>query len=136
MGDDVYIGKYCTLECNGSIGNGVMIANHVGLIGRHDHDFTVVGKSVRATPWIGDIDYRGRGRTERLVIADDVWIGFGAIVLSGVEVGRGAIVAAGSVVTSSVPPYAIVAGVPAHQIGSRFSSEQQLEHERLLSLKK
>ena len=52
-------------------------------------------------------------------IADYVWIGAGAIVLKGVEIGKGAIVAAGAVVTKNVPPYAIVGGVPARKIGDR-----------------
>ena len=52
-----------------------------------------------------------------VVIEDDVWIGAGAIVLPGVTVGRGSIVAAGAVVTRSIEPHTIVAGVPARQIG-------------------
>lgn len=48
-----------------------------------------------------------------IVVEDDVWIGFGAIILAGVTIGRGAIIGAGSVVNKDVPPYAIVGGVPA-----------------------
>lgn len=129
VGDDVYIGKGCTIECNGSIGNGVMIANRVGLIGRHDHDFRAVGKTIRNSPWIGDADFRAELRNERLIIHDDVWIGYGSIVLSGVIVGRGAIVAAGSVVTKNIPPYAIAAGVPARVVGERFDNETITKHE-------
>ena len=50
-------------------------------------------------------------------IADDVWIGYGAAILKGVQLGRGAIVGAGSVVTSDVPPWTIVAGIPARPVG-------------------
>lgn len=58
-------------------------------------------------------------KREKVVIGNDVWIGANAIVLPGVEIGEGAIVAAGSVVTKDVPPYAIVAGVPAKLIKER-----------------
>lgn len=58
-----------------------------------------------------------------IVVKDDVWIGFRTTVMSGVTIGQGAVVAAGSVVTKDVPPYAIVAGVPAKVIKYRFSTE-------------
>jgi acetyltransferase-like isoleucine patch superfamily enzyme len=58
-----------------------------------------------------------------IVVDDDVWIGYGATILSGVHIGQGAIVAAGAVVTKDVPPYAIVGGVPAKVIKYRFSEE-------------
>lgn len=58
-----------------------------------------------------------------IIIDDDVWIGQGATVLSGVHIGQGAIVAAGAVVTKNVPPYAIVGGVPAKVIKYRFEPE-------------
>lgn len=63
-----------------------------------------------------------------IIIDDDVWIGYRAMVLSGVHIGQGAVVAAGTVVTKDVPPYAIVGGVPAKVIKYRFSPEviQQL----------
>jgi acetyltransferase-like isoleucine patch superfamily enzyme len=58
-----------------------------------------------------------------VVIGSDVWIGRGAKILGGVTVGDGAVIAAWSVVTKSVPPYTIVAGVPARAIRQRFSQE-------------
>ena len=58
-----------------------------------------------------------------IVIDDDVWIGYGSIIMSGVHIGQGAIVAAGAVVAKDVPPYAIVGGVPAKVIKYRFSPE-------------
>ncbi|MGO4961220.1 CatB-related O-acetyltransferase [Jeotgalibaca porci] len=58
-----------------------------------------------------------------IILEDDVWIGFGTVVLSGVCIGKGAVVAAGSVVTKDVPPYAIVAGVPAKVIKYRFDQD-------------
>lgn len=57
-------------------------------------------------------------------IGNDVWIGHGAVLLAGVKIGDGAIVAAGAVVTKDVEPYAIVGGAPAKLIRYRFSEEQ------------
>ena len=67
-----------------------------------------------------------------IVVGEDAWIGAGTILLSHCRIGRGAVVAAGAVVSKPVPPYAVVAGVPAKIIATRFSLEQILEHERSL----
>ena len=61
-------------------------------------------------------------READVVIEDDVWLGANVIVTSGVRIGRGAIVAAGAVVTKDVPPYAIVGGVPAKVLRMRLPS--------------
>lgn len=58
-----------------------------------------------------------------IVIEDDVWIGDRSVILSGVRIGKGAVVAAGSVVTKDIEPYSIVGGVPARVIKYRFSKE-------------
>ena len=58
-----------------------------------------------------------------IIVEDDVWIGYGAIILSGVHIGQGAVVAAGAVVTKDVPPYAIVGGNPAKVLRYRFEQE-------------
>ncbi len=58
-----------------------------------------------------------------IIVHDDVWIGINSTIMSGVEIGQGAIIAAGSVVTKDVPPYAIVGGVPAKVIKYRFEQE-------------
>lgn len=58
-----------------------------------------------------------------IIIADDVWIGYNAIILSGVHIGQGAVIAAGAVVSHDVPPYAVVGGVPAKIIKYRFKKE-------------
>lgn len=58
-----------------------------------------------------------------IIVEDDVWIGYGATIMSGVHIGQGAVIAAGAVVTKDVPPYAIAGGVPAKIIKYRFSSE-------------
>lgn len=130
IGENVYIGKYCSLETDLEIGNDVLIGNNVGLIGKYDHDYSCLGKSIKDSPWIGDADYQFKGKGLKIVIEKDVWIGYGSIVVSGVHIGRGAIVAAGSVVLKDVEPYSIVAGNPASVISKRFDSEQIKEHEK------
>ena len=67
-----------------------------------------------------DIPMNAQGAVERMItIEDDVWIGYGAIILGGVTIGNGSIVAAGAVVTTDVQPYTIVGGVPAQSIKCR-----------------
>ena len=67
-----------------------------------------------------------------IIIGEDAWVGAGTILLSHCQIGRGAIVAAGAVVSKPVPPYAVVAGIPAKIIATRFTLEQILEHESIL----
>jgi serine acetyltransferase len=62
--------------------------------------------------------------SQAVTIGHDVWIGARVLVLGGVNIGIGAVVAAGAVVTKDVPPYAIVAGVPARIIRYRFNEDQ------------
>jgi acetyltransferase-like isoleucine patch superfamily enzyme len=61
-----------------------------------------------------------------VVVEDDVWVGCGAVILKGVRLGRGSVVAAGAVVNRDVLPYTIVGGVPAKIIGVRFSDLETL----------
>ena len=67
-----------------------------------------------------------------IVVGEDAWVGAGTILLSHCQIGRGAVVAAGAVVTKPIPPYAVVAGVPAKIIATRFSIQQILQHESML----
>ena len=67
-----------------------------------------------------------------IIVGEDAWVGAGTILLSHCQIGRGAVVAAGAVVSKPVPPYAVVAGVPAKIIATRFTIEQILEHEKQL----
>jgi acetyltransferase-like isoleucine patch superfamily enzyme len=127
IGNGVYIGKDVFIETNCEIGNYCLIANRVAIVGRCDHDFRTVGTPVRFSPWIGGKLAAKDLPDECAVIEDDVWLGYGAIVLSGVRIGRGAIVAAGSVVTKDVVPYDVVAGNPARAIGRRFADEVTMQ---------
>lgn len=59
----------------------------------------------------------------KIILGDDVWVGHSATILSGVTVGQGAVIAAGAVVTKTIPPYTIVGGIPAKIIKYRFSPD-------------
>lgn len=132
IGDGTYIGRWCTIETDGRIGRDVLIANAVGIVGRLDHDFRAVGISVRRSPWVGEDLFSRREEQGEALIGDDVWIGYGAIILSGARIGRGAIIAAGSVVIGEVPPYEIWAGNPARRVGARFAPADIERHEASL----
>lgn len=123
IGNQVYVGKDVHIEANCRIGDYCLIANRVAIVGRHDHDFSAVGFPVRFSPWIGSQRFPSQYKGEEAVIEDDVWISYGAIVLTGLTIGRGSVIAAGSVVTRDIPPYSIAAGVPAQVIGRRFSDQ-------------
>lgn len=123
FGDRVQFGPRCTILSDIRFGNNVLIAGDVAFIGRNDHCFDVVGKTIWDSP---------RGAPKVTTIEDDCWIGHGSIVLSGVTIGRGSVIAAGSVVVEDVGAYSVVAGVPAHEIRQRFSEEDLRKHEALL----
>ena len=67
-----------------------------------------------------------------ITIGEDVWVGTRATILAGGDLGRGCIVGACSLVTKPVPPYALVAGIPARIIGVKFTIDQIIEHEKAL----
>jgi len=126
IGSHVYIGKHVNIEANCEIGDYCILANRVAIVGRHDHDFSAVGFPMRYAPWVGSKRRPSPYLDEQAVIGADVWLGYGAVVLTGVTIGRGSVVAAGSVVTSNLPPYCIAAGVPARVIGQRFSDPETI----------
>lgn len=115
LGHNVQLGPGTVIQCDAEIGNHVLIARNVALVGKDDHRFDIPGTTIWDAP---------RGDRFRVVVQDDVWIGHGAIILSGVTVGRGSVIAAGSVVTKNIPPYVIAAGNPAVVIRRRFRNDQ------------
>jgi len=125
IGQNFYIGRYSQIECDADIGNDVIFGNYVALVGKYDHHYQQIGKATRLASQIRDADYSWKGLTSSVRIGDDVWVGYGAIILSGVEIGDGSIVAAGSVVTKNVEPYSIVGGNPAKKIADRFVSVEE-----------
>lgn len=123
LGRNVQFGRHCIVQADAQFGNNVLIADHVAFVGRDEHRYDVVGSSIWESP---------RGDKHRILVGDDVWIGHGAIILSGVTIGTGSIVGAGAVVTRDIPNYGIVVGNPAHLVKMRFTLEQVDDHERIL----
>lgn len=67
-----------------------------------------------------------------IVVNEDAWVGAGCILMSKCEIGRGAVIGAGSIVTKKIPPYAVAIGSPAKIVAVRFTIEQILKHEEIL----
>lgn len=113
--DDVYIGNNCHISVESlKIGTYTMLASRVSIVGG-DHRYDVVGIPIKHT---------GRSIRKGVVIGKDCWLGHGVTILDGVEIGEGTIVAAGAIVTKSLDPYGIYAGIPAKRIRDRFAAEK------------
>jgi len=124
IGKNFYIGRDSFIETDCIIGDYVIIANKVGIIGRYDHNYQEIGTPIRLASQIRDLDYKWKGKGLITKIGNDVWIGYGATILGGVNIGDGAIIAAGSVVTKDVSAYTIIGGNPAKKLSDRFSTEE------------
>jgi acetyltransferase-like isoleucine patch superfamily enzyme len=120
LGNNVGIGPNCVIMSDMTIGNDVLVAPLVAFLSRYPHRYDVVGTSMFQSP---------RADRGEIVIEDDVWIGFGAIIMSGIRIGRGSVIAAGAVVLEDVPPYSIFIPERNHKLRQRFSSEQIELHE-------
>jgi virginiamycin A acetyltransferase len=117
IGDRLVIGRFCAIAADTRfIMNG---ANH-DMRGFSTYPFGILGQDWRAAWDDGSVEAGYRGDT---VVGNDVWFGTEAMVLPGVTIGDGAIVAARAVVSRDVPPYAIVAGNPARVVRMRFDEE-------------
>lgn len=102
------------------IGSYVSIASNVTFILNGEHNINTISTYPFKVQCIRDCQYEATSKG-KIIVGDDVWIGNGATVISGVKIGQGVIIAAGAVVTKDVPPYTIVGGIPAKVIKSRFS---------------
>ena len=111
--EHVYIGRYTVISKNVTI----VTNNHKSTVG--------IPQCLLGASHINDF-------SKDIHIEEDVWVGANATILAGGDLGRGCIVGACSLVTKPVPPYALVAGIPAKIIGVKFSIEQILEHEKQL----
>jgi len=116
-GDKLKVGKFCSIACGAKFL--FTSANH------KMHSISTYPFPIFFEEWGLDVtnitsawDNKGD-----IVIGNDVWIGYEAIVLSGVTIGDGAIIGTRAVVTKDVPPYTIVGGIPAKPIRKRFSDE-------------
>ena len=128
--DKIVVGNYTygridvhTEEKNNKLylGNFVSVGEEtIFLLGAEHHTRTLSTFPFKAR--ICGLGSEGLSRGD-IVVEDDVWIGHGVTVLSGVRIGQGAVIGAESLVTKDVPPYTIVGGVPAKEIRKRFSDE-------------
>lgn len=112
LGKNTYIGEYNNIRVAGgeiTIGSGCLISQFVTIVSSN-HQIEK-DKPIISQKWTTDNNF--------VHIGDDVWIGASSVILPGVTVGKGAVIAAGSIVTKDVPEYAIVAGNPAKIIKYR-----------------
>lgn len=120
-----YVGKGCCICPRVKIGAYTYLAHEVSIQGG-DHLYDKAGVP---------ICFSGRPDMPYTTLEEDVWVGHRSIIMAGIRVGRGAIVAAGSVVTKDVPAYYIVGGIPAKLICLRFEEESDREmHDAMLDL--
>jgi acetyltransferase-like isoleucine patch superfamily enzyme len=125
VGHFVYVGPRVQILYPTVIGDLSLLAAGIKII-NNDHGFDISGIPMRIAP------PKVLGKSKLTVIGSEVWIGQEAIIFAGVNIGRGAIIGAGSLVTKDVLPYSIVAGIPAKLIRMRFSPDQILAHEKEL----
>ncbi len=115
--DRLIIGKYCSIACGAKFL--FTSANHT-MKSLSTYPFPLFFEEWNLEPKDIQTAWDNKGD---IVIGNDVWIGYEAVILSGVHIGDGAIIAARAVVTKNVPPYTIVGGVPAKEIRKRFDDK-------------
>jgi len=124
MGDKLIIGKFCAIATDVKfIMNG---ANHK-LSGISTYPFSIFGEGwEKVMPPMKDLPYKGD-----TVIGNDVWIGYDSLIMPGVHIGDGSVIASRSVVTKDIPPYTVVGGNPCKEIKKRFA---EADIKRLLQI--
>ena len=128
LGSNIYIGPNAVLYSTVKkivFGNNIIVGPGLTMVSGN-HNFKKVG-----IPIIDNHEKLPENEAD-IIVEDDVWIGANVTVLMGVNIGRGSVVAAGAVLTKSVPPYCIVGGVPAKVIGIRFNIDEIQKHESVL----
>lgn len=131
IGDNVSIGPHSIVQVDGEIGDWVLIGMHVQIVGRNDHAIDEMGIPIRMATRVAD---RAAEPSDAVHIGKDVWIGASSVVLSGVSIGTGSIIGAGSVVTKDVPEFSVAVGNPARVVGQRFdSAEERAKHTTLIN---
>lgn len=119
----VFIGKNCLIYPKVKIGAYSLLANNVSIIGA-DHEYTKVGIP---------IIFSGRRIIKPTIIGRDVWIGANSVIMTGINIGNGAIIAAGSVVTKDIEAYTVNGGVPSIKIKDRFPTEElTIRHSKII----
>lgn len=124
--DRLVIGKFCSIACGAKF---LFTSGNHSLRSLSTYPFPIFFKEWNLDAKNITDAWENKGD---IVIGNDVWIGYNAVILSGVTVGDGAIIGTNAVVTKDVPPYTIVGGVPAKPIRKRFDDDTA---EKLLSLK-
>lgn len=118
IGDNCFVGDHTRIFSMEriTIGKDVLIAHNVNILDTNSHslDYEIRKQELQYTIENGEPKENiFKRKTCPIIIGDGVWIGLNSIILKGVNIGEGAIIAAGSVVTNNVPPYTVVAGNPA-----------------------
>lgn len=115
--DRLIMGKFCSIACGAKFL--FTSANHT------QKSLSTYPFPIFFDEWDLDVEdiTSAWDRKGDIIIGNDVWIGYEAVIMSGITIGDGAIIGARSVVTKDIPPYTIVGGVPARQIRRRFSEE-------------
>ena len=123
-GPYVFLGRHCDIAPLVTIGKYTMLASNVAIVG-DDHNWREPGVPMQ---------FSGRPTQHATTIGADAWLGHGVIVMRGVTIGDGSIVAAGAVVTKSVPAYEVWAGTPANKLRDRFDHPTHRDtHEAMLA---
>lgn len=120
IGSNCYVGEGTRIWSGESIsiGNNVLISHNVNIVDNNAHEIDSEERAKRYEDLVikGHWQEKGNIISAAVIIEDYAWISFNATILKGVKIGKGAIVAAGSLVTKDVPPFVLVAGNPASVI--------------------